>query len=159
MAAIPLNPDKAAKIIADWRTGEYSQRQLADMHKVSKGKVNQLCKGVDRDVLPLNRVDCSITPIPSTVYIITANEYDGIFKIGITNDTARRLRDMQTGCPFVLFALRSYSVTNPVAVEAMLHAFFYKKRMCGEWFRLDSVDLKYIDDAMCVVDEVVDGKH
>jgi len=159
MAAKPLDRAIADEIVTDWRVGQLSQQSIAEKHKVSKGVVNKLCKGVDRDVLPLNRVDCSITPIPSTVYIITANEYDGIFKIGITNDTARRLRDMQTGCPFVLFALRSYSVTNPVAVEAMLHAFFYKKRMCGEWFRLDSVDLKYIDDAMCVVDEVVDGKH
>jgi len=50
MAAIPLNPDKAAQIIADWRTGEYSQQDLADKHKVSKGKVNQLCKGMPQDM-------------------------------------------------------------------------------------------------------------
>lgn len=49
MAAIPLNPDVAAKIVADWRTGAFSQQALADKHGVSKGKINNLCKGVEQD--------------------------------------------------------------------------------------------------------------
>lgn len=50
MAAIPLDPDLTATIIAEWRTGEYSQQDLADRHEVSKGAVNKLCKGVEQDV-------------------------------------------------------------------------------------------------------------
>lgn len=49
MAAKPLNPDLAATIVAQWRTGEYSQQALADKHSVSKGVVNKLCKGVLQD--------------------------------------------------------------------------------------------------------------
>jgi hypothetical protein len=49
MAAKPLDPIKAESIVADWRTGEYSQQDLADRHKVSKGAVNKLCKGVEQD--------------------------------------------------------------------------------------------------------------
>lgn len=106
--------------------------------------------------VPVNR-DETRTVNPSIVYIITADEYVEIFKIGITNDIVQRIKSMQTGCPFVLFALRAYVVSNPMAVEAMLHAFFHKKRMQGEWFRLDAVDFKYIDDAMNSVGEMING--
>ena len=156
MAAIPLNPDKAAQIVADWRTGEYSQRQLADKHKVSNGKVNQLCKGVGQDALPANRLSVA-TAEPRFIYIITADELQGIFKIGLTNDIERRLLDMQTASPYTLYALRSYTVSNAVAVEIMLHAFFHKKRLRGEWFRLHEADLKYIDEAMENVNEVLNA--
>lgn len=50
MAAKPLDTDKAEKIIADWRTGAYSQQKLADKHKVSKGVVNKYCKSIDQDM-------------------------------------------------------------------------------------------------------------
>ncbi len=49
MAAKPLDHDIAEQVVADWRTGEYSQQDLADRHHVSKGVVNKLCKGVPQD--------------------------------------------------------------------------------------------------------------
>jgi hypothetical protein len=49
MAAKPINPDTVSKIDAEWRTGEYSQRDLADRHGVSAGKVAQITKGVPKD--------------------------------------------------------------------------------------------------------------
>ena len=53
MSAKPLNPDLAATIVAEWRTGEFSQQDLADTHNVSKGVVNKLCKGVEQDTAPI----------------------------------------------------------------------------------------------------------
>lgn len=49
MAAKPLSDSVTKDIIADWRTGAFSQQKLADKHKVSKGVVNKLCKGVEQD--------------------------------------------------------------------------------------------------------------
>ena len=49
MAAKPLSDSITKDIIADWRTGAFSQQKLADKHKVSKGVVNKLCKGVEQD--------------------------------------------------------------------------------------------------------------
>ena len=158
MAAKPLDPVLIDNILIDWRLGQFSQQDIAEKRGVSKGAVNKLCKGVARDVLPANR-DCAATIIPNFVYIITANEYIGIYKIGLTNDIERRLRDMQTGCPYTLFAFRAYYVLNPVAVEAMLHSFFHKKRLRGEWFNLNEMDIKYIDDAMDSVNEILNVEH
>jgi hypothetical protein len=131
MAAKALEKSVSESIVAEWRTGEYSQQDLANRHKVSKGVVNKLCKGVFQDTLPINRFT-SASESPNCIYIITAAEYRDIYKVGLTNDIDRRVKDMQTGCPFSLYALRTYKVENPVAVEAMLHAFFHKKRMRGE---------------------------
>lgn len=49
MAARPIDEQIVKSIVAEWRTGEYSQQGLADKHKVSKGIVNKLCKGVEQD--------------------------------------------------------------------------------------------------------------
>jgi hypothetical protein len=49
MAAKPIDKDIADLIVREWRTGRYSQNELAFEHKVSKGVINKLCKGIDRD--------------------------------------------------------------------------------------------------------------
>jgi transposase-like protein len=40
----------------------------------------------------------------SHVYIVTAVEYSEIYKIGMTSDVENRVKTMQTGCPYNLFA-------------------------------------------------------
>jgi hypothetical protein len=50
MAAKPINKNTSESIIADWRTGAYSQQKLADKYAVSKGVVNKLCKGIEQDM-------------------------------------------------------------------------------------------------------------
>ena len=49
MAAKAIDKAVAAAISIDWRVGQVSQQQIAEKHKVSKGLVNKLCKGVDQD--------------------------------------------------------------------------------------------------------------
>lgn len=53
MAARPLPEAKIALILAEWRTGQYSQNMLHKRHGVSLGAVNKLCKGVEQDMLPI----------------------------------------------------------------------------------------------------------
>ncbi len=49
MSAKPLDKTVVAAIIVDWRLGRLSQRDIAEKHKVSKGSVNKLCKGLEQD--------------------------------------------------------------------------------------------------------------
>jgi hypothetical protein len=49
MAGKAIAQDLAQTIVANWRTGAYSQQALAEKHKVSKGMVNKLCKGTAQD--------------------------------------------------------------------------------------------------------------
>lgn len=49
MAAKAIDKSVADAILIDWRVGQSSQDQIAQKHRVSKGLVNKLCKGVDQD--------------------------------------------------------------------------------------------------------------
>lgn len=53
MAQKPLDKSIVDNIIADWRTGAFSYGQLANKHGVSKAKVGQLCKGIEKDLEPI----------------------------------------------------------------------------------------------------------
>ena len=50
MAAKAIDKDVAETVIAEWRTGQYSYKQLADRNGISKAKVGLLCKGVEKDM-------------------------------------------------------------------------------------------------------------
>lgn len=41
------------QVIADWKTGKYSIRKLADKHKVSHGTVHTIVSGVEQGLAPL----------------------------------------------------------------------------------------------------------
>lgn len=90
----------------------------------------------------------ALTPCPTCLYLITAEPFGDLFKIGLASDVSQRLSQMQTGCPYPLFAFREYKTANAMPVEKMLHAFFHKKRRLGEWFELTSTDICYIDQAL-----------
>lgn len=45
----PKDPKKILTIVSEWRTGQYSQAELAKKHKVSGGFVNKHCKGIVKD--------------------------------------------------------------------------------------------------------------
>ncbi|MGZ8907299.1 MAG: hypothetical protein ACXW1U_16455 [Methylobacter sp.] len=50
MAGKPTPKETVDKIVSAWRTGEYTQRELAFKFKVSSGLVAKLTKGVAQDV-------------------------------------------------------------------------------------------------------------
>lgn len=43
-----LTPKDELNLIADWKTGRYSQRDLASKYVCSKGKVSQLTEGIEK---------------------------------------------------------------------------------------------------------------
>jgi len=49
MAAKPIGKVVVDAVLIDWRVGQLSQQQIAEKHKVSKGLVNKLCKGIEQD--------------------------------------------------------------------------------------------------------------
>ncbi len=49
MAAKPTPKAVTDAILIDWRIGQLSQHDIAEKHRVSKGLVNKICKGVEQD--------------------------------------------------------------------------------------------------------------
>lgn len=64
------------------------------------------------------------------------------YKIGKTNDTVRRGSELRIQLPESLDLIHSIKTDDPSGIEAYWHKRFEAKRMNGEWFNLNSSDIK-----------------
>ena len=78
-----------------------------------------------------------------TVYLLCA-EYEGTFlyKIGYTRRTVEeRIRELKTGNGSHIYLVDSFKSKWGTKIEANLHRRFQDKKVDGEWFQLNEVDL------------------
>jgi hypothetical protein len=73
------------------------------------------------------------------VYLFKSGRY---YKIGKTNDTVRRGTEIRIQLPEKLDLIHSIKTDDPSGVEMYWHRRFESKRMNGEWFDLNSNDIK-----------------
>jgi len=64
------------------------------------------------------------------------------YKIGKTNDTVRRGNEIRIQLPERTDLIHSIKTDDPSGIEAYWHKRFETKRMNGEWFDLNSSDIK-----------------
>lgn len=74
--------------------------------------------------------------VMANVYLI-CNPATGQYKIGVSKDVQKRLKQLQTGNGCELHIVASFESSYPYYVEKMLHRHFQKDRTEGEWFYLD----------------------
>lgn len=82
---------------------------------------------------------------PTYVYLFQA-DHNNWYKIGISADIKRRLKDFAT-LPFDLVCIHHYLLPNRQKardIEAALHKEFARNRVNGEWFKLDLDDVLWI---------------
>lgn len=67
-----------------------------------------------------------------------------ISKIGISRNVNNRLSQLQTGCPYQIKLIKTYSSELSTKIERVLHRSFRTKKidsseytLIGEWFNLD----------------------
>jgi len=65
------------------------------------------------------------------------------YKIGSSNSVERRFREIRTQMPYEGKIIHSISTGDPDGIEAYWHSFFKEKRLNGEWFKLNSADVRY----------------
>jgi len=80
--------------------------------------------------------DSETTQTLGEVYLFKSGKY---YKIGKTNDTVRRGRIQ---LPEKMDLIHSIKTDDPSGIEAYWHRRFEAKRMNGEWFDLNSADIK-----------------
>ncbi len=75
------------------------------------------------------------------VYIIRQGN-TRLFKIGVSNNPQRRLKNLQTGNPHPLKVVLSVPCVGISAyeAEALIHRHLGKERVLGEWFEIASDD-------------------
>ena len=73
------------------------------------------------------------------VYLFKHGKY---YKIGKSNDTVRRGHELRIQLPENLDLIHEIKTDDPSGIEAYWHKRFETKRMNGEWFDLNSSDIK-----------------
>ena len=73
------------------------------------------------------------------VYLFKSGRY---YKIGKTKDTVRRGKELRIQLPEQCILIHSIISDDPSGVEAYWHKRFESKRMQGEWFDLNSSEIK-----------------
>ena len=90
--------------------------------------------------------------VDNFLYII-GNSDKNMFKVGISNDPTKRIKGIQTGCPFPLSIIKKYNLnSHSSVVEKKIHTFLEKdkgvKSLMGEWFscELDKIDKLVLEE-------------
>lgn len=73
------------------------------------------------------------------VYLFKSGRF---YKIGKTNDTVRRGKELRIQLPERCVLIHSIKTDDPSGIEAYWHNRFKEKRKNGEWFDLNSADVK-----------------
>jgi hypothetical protein len=73
------------------------------------------------------------------IYLIKSLN-DGIYKIGVSKNPEKRIKQLQTGNSSQLQLLNVYETVIPFKVEKVLHSTFQIDRKEGEWFYLSIKD-------------------
>ena len=83
--------------------------------------------------------DSNSNQLIGAVYLFKHGKY---YKIGKTNDTVRRGNELKIQLPENLDLIHEIKTDDPSGIEAYWHRRFEAKRMNGEWFDLNSTDIK-----------------
>lgn len=79
---------------------------------------------------------------PGFVYLMAGS--CGLYKIGMSNNPTRRVREVQMESPWRVMLLHQWAVSEMLSAERVLHEKFAAKRVRGEWFALDASEVDYL---------------
>lgn len=99
----------------------------------------ELCKAVIENPDKDESADDTDINLLGAVYLFKHGKY---YKIGKTNDTVRRGHELKVQLPEDLDLIHEIKTDDPSGIEAYWHRRFEAKRMNGEWFNLNSSDIK-----------------
>ncbi len=148
------------RIEPGWREGLLSVPQLAEEYEKATGQpvtrqaINKHFRelGIPRDLAAKNRAKASAPVVieedefseQGFVYVIYLDCVERYYKIGMAKHFNSRFTTHQCSSPFKVCVACCFFVPNMRIAETYLHHKFAHKRVRGEWFDLDSDDLREI---------------
>ena len=98
--------------------------------------LSKLINGIEKE---LARISGHKLDEPGCIYLVTDGKHT---KIGGTSYAVRkRLNELQVGNAKKLKLVGSYKVQHKISTEGSLHSDFADRRVLGEWFLLDEMDI------------------
>ena len=90
------------------------------------------------------------------IYLISSEIYnETLYKIGISVDVKKRLKQLKTGNPATLTIVSQFESKWAFKIEANLHNRYHNKNISGskEWFRLNDNDVsEFLDNCKMIHD-------
>ena len=104
---------------------------------------------------------------PHKIYLIHCKIID-LYKIGISINPQKRIKQLQTGTPYELSIINIYESKYPFKVEKTLHNTFSSKKtpdnfqydfewLNGEWFNLSIEDVIGFSDSCKKIEETIES--
>lgn len=79
------------------------------------------------------------------VYLLKSS-YTGYYKIGVSKNTAKRIKQLQTGTAEDIDIISVYKTDIPFKLETALHNFYSMYKVNREWYNLPlEVELEYLE--------------
>lgn len=143
------------KIEVDYRAGVKTLREIAEEHGITHAYVKKRakCDGWERDLTAKIKAKAKlqkdeVDPLDKSgfVYVIYIDDSaeNRYFKIGMASSFNIRFGSHQCASPFDICVACVYFVPNMRVEERILHTMFAEKKVRGEWFKLDTNDLRVI---------------
>lgn len=138
----------------DYMAGIKTLRVIAEEHGISHVAINKRAKRDEwvRGVSPkylakdyhikFEKDEFDSSGFIYVIYIDTGIER--LYKIGMSKNFNQRMTDHKCSSPFDMYVSGCYFSSNMRNEERLLHSLFNDKKVRGEWFRLNSDDLKKI---------------
>jgi len=90
------------------------------------------------------------------VYLLCDSGQDSMFKIGMTKSSIeKRIKQLQTGNGSEIFIVDYHETEYPYYIEKMLHQKFSSNKKIGEWFELDTNDIKEFKEECNRLEELI----
>jgi hypothetical protein len=131
--------DKLAKNISGLSRVRYLSLPQAERHRLRVEAAKQL--GVEYAANDLSR----------WVYVVAHPSWPGQFKVGITTNVRHRLASYNTGCPERRYQMRfAKHHEDAQRVVQQIYDALSTKRLQGEWFEVDELELVDLMEAAFV---------
>jgi predicted GIY-YIG superfamily endonuclease len=89
------------------------------------------------------------------VYLIRLSE-NSYYKIGVTKNINKRIKQLQTGNAEKIFLINSYESKYAHKIEKALHNFYFDKKKHNEWFELSIEDeVSFLKDCSKIENNII----
>lgn len=80
------------------------------------------------------------------VYILRVSS-DGIYKIGVSKNVEKRVKQLQTGNPEPIEIVKTFLSEYPYKVESVMHRRFNRNHVQGECYYLSEQDIETFEES------------